>query len=108
MTRISALLLLLPALAAPAAAAPSSPLAAPAFPVKGRSLGGVVRAAPGMDSQRLDSLRETEPIVIVKKTDVEMNGYPWFQIRWRDRKGYQWGRILCAETPLEGAYETCR
>jgi hypothetical protein len=83
-------------------------LPAAAFPVKGRSLGGVVRAAPGMASQRLGSLRRNEPVTIVKKTDVEMNGYTWFEIRWRGRTGYQWGGIMCADTSLEGIYQTCQ
>lgn len=82
-------------------------LPAAAFPVKGRSFGGVVRAAPGMASQRIGSLRQNEPVTIVKKTDVEMNDYSWFEIRWRGRTGYQWGGIMCAETVLKGIFETC-
>lgn len=84
------------------------PAAAAELPMDGRSLGGVVRAAPGMESQRLGSLRENEPIVIVKKTGVEMNGYSWFQIKFRGRTGYQWGGIMCASAPMEGIFQTCQ
>lgn len=101
MTRFLAILLSITALVA-------THSTAAALPLKGRSLGGVVRAAPGMESRRIGSLRENEPIVIVKKTDVEMNGYAWFEIRWRGRSGYQWGGVMCAETPLEGIFEACR
>jgi hypothetical protein len=101
MTRNLAIVLLISTLVA------ATPAAA-AFPLQGRSLGGVVRAAPGMESRRIGSLRENEPILIVKKTDVEMNGYAWFEIRWRGRTGYQWGGIMCADTALEGIYQACR
>jgi hypothetical protein len=89
------------------ALAAASAAAANELPINGRSLGGVVRAAPGMESRRLGGLRENAPIVIVKKTDVEMNGYAWFQIRYRNRTGYQWGGIMCSHAPLEGIYQTC-
>jgi hypothetical protein len=61
-----------------------------------------------MTSQRLGSLRENEPIDIVKDTDVEMNGYRWFAIRWRGRSGYQWGGIMCSQAPLDGIFQTCQ
>lgn len=86
-----------------------APACAAEFPAKGKSLGGVVRAAPGMASQRLGYLRENTPIVIVRKTDVTMNDYAWFQIEYRGGTAYQWGGLMCSDTPVEGLYQTpCR
>ncbi|EDQ33081.1 Bacterial SH3 domain protein [Hoeflea phototrophica DFL-43] len=74
------------------------------------SWGGIVRSGPTMESQRLDSLSEGEPITLLQNTGVDMGGYPWFQIRYRDgRGGYQWGGIICGRSQLiPGTYETCR
>lgn len=81
------------------------PAPAAEFPIKGKSLGGVVRAAPGMQSRRLGYLRENTPINIVRKTDVVMNDYAWFQIECRGGSAYQWGGVMCAEKPVEGIWK---
>jgi hypothetical protein len=81
---------------------------AASFPA--RSWGGIVRSGPGMEFDKLASLREGDPIVILSRTEVVMNGYPWFRIEYGDRKtGFQWGGIICAVGgPVDGTFETCR
>lgn len=73
------------------------------------SWGGVVRSGPGMETNRVDSLREGEAVEILQDSGVRMNGYNWFQIRYRGNKtGYQWGGIMCGRSqPVPGVYEVC-
>ncbi|OJF94366.1 hypothetical protein AX760_03420 [Pararhizobium antarcticum] len=77
------------------------------FPAK--SWGGVVRDGPGMEHAKIASLKEGDPITVEQSTGVDMNGYPWFKIRFgKDRIGYQWGGIICPvgqEKP--GTFEKC-
>ncbi len=70
------------------------------------SWGGVVRAGPGMHFNRVTSLREGDPVMLLVNTGEEMNGYDWFFIRLPDgREGYQWGGILCTEAPqIDGTF----
>lgn len=77
--------------------------------IRAKSWGGVVRSGPGMDHQRLAGLAEGDPITLLERTDVEMNGYPWFKIRYgRNKTGYQWGGIICPiGKPLPGTFEVC-
>jgi hypothetical protein len=88
---------------APAASAPND------FPAGAGSWGGIVRDGPGQDHRKLDSLNEGEPITLLERTDVVVDGYPWFKISFRGgRIGYKWGGILCstgAERP--DLYKTC-
>lgn len=74
-----------------------------------QSWGGIVRAGPSLDAQRLDSLSEREQIALLQDSGVSMNGYSWFQIRYRDnRVGYQWGGIICGVgQPIPGAFQIC-
>jgi len=76
----------------------------------GRSYGGVVRAGPGMDTRRLDSLPEGASITIIRRTDASMNGYDWFEIQQSNGNlGYQWGGIMCSEnTLISGVFQVCR
>lgn len=73
------------------------------------SWGGVVRSGPGMETARVDSLREGEAVEILQDSGVFMNGYNWFQIRYRGNKtGYQWGGIMCGRSqPVPGVHEVC-
>ncbi|MEP3107881.1 MAG: SH3 domain-containing protein [Hyphomicrobiales bacterium] len=73
------------------------------------SWGGVVRSGPGMDTNRIDSLKEGEVVEILQDSGVFMNGYNWFQIRYRGNKtGYQWGGIMCGRyQPVPGVHEVC-
>lgn len=94
------------------APAPAAAPAAPAnddFPTPAGSWGGIVRDGPGQDHRKLDSLDEGERITLMGRSDVVVDGYPWFKISYRDgRTGYKWGGILCsvgAERP--DLYKTC-
>lgn len=73
------------------------------------SWGGIVRSGPSMQSDRLDSLSEGEVITLLADTGVQMNGYNWFQIQYRNgQSGYQWGGIICGQTqPIPGTFEIC-
>ncbi|MEM7692843.1 MAG: SH3 domain-containing protein [Pseudomonadota bacterium] len=78
------------------------------LPVSGRSYGGIVRAGPGLNFNRVTSLGEGAPITLLRDTGVAMNGYNWFEIQYRGgRTGYQWGGILCADTEITGGF-VCR
>ncbi len=79
------------------------------FPVRAASGGGIVRGGPGMNYRKLTSLREFEPLTVMRNTGVMMNGYPWFQIQYRGgRRGYQWGGIICSTNrPFNGTFDTC-
>jgi hypothetical protein len=76
------------------------------FPMEGRSLGGIVRSSPTQSSSRIASLGNGDTVTILKR-DVEMDGYSWFQIRFRGRTGYQWGGIMCSQNPIRGIYQQC-
>jgi hypothetical protein len=74
-----------------------------------KSWGGVVRSGPAMDSKKLASLTEGERILVIESSGVEMNGYPWFKIRYRGNNiGYQWGGIICpVGKPVAGTFQKC-
>lgn len=68
------------------------------------SWGGIVRAGPGMDYDRVASLREGDPVTLLNNAGEMMNGYDWFFIRLPDgTEAYQWGGILCS-TDIAGTY----
>lgn len=83
--------------------------AASTGPFPAKSWGGVVRDGPGMEHKKLASLAEGDPITVEESTGVDMNGYPWFKIRFgKDRVGYQWGGIICPiGQEMPGTYEKC-
>ncbi|SNZ19332.1 MliC family protein [Cohaesibacter gelatinilyticus] len=99
----SSLLAGLLALATPAFASPDID-----FPQSGYSYGGKVRSGPGMGFRQVGSLREGDPIVILNGTGSMMNGYEWFEIRYRNgRRGFQWGGIMCSSKPHQTIFRTC-
>lgn len=78
------------------------------FPQNGQSYGGKVRSGPGMQYGQTGSLREGDRILILSGTGVMMNGYEWFQVRYRNgRTGYHWGGLFCSERPYPGIYQVC-
>jgi membrane-bound inhibitor of C-type lysozyme len=78
------------------------------FPQPGYSYGGKVRSGPGMNFQQVGSLREGDHILILNGTGAMMNGYEWFEIRYRNgRTGYQWGGIMCSQTPYPTIFRVC-
>jgi hypothetical protein len=76
----------------------------------GQSLGGVLRAGPGMDYARTGSLREGTPLTIIRRTRQYMNGYDWFEVRTSDgQPGYHWGGIMCSQgTQVDGLFQVCQ
>lgn len=79
------------------------------FPQPGQSYGGKVRSGPGMQYRQVGSLHEGNPILILSGTGAMMNGYEWFQIRYRDSSvGFQWGGIMCSQKPHPGIFQVCR
>ncbi len=81
------------------------PLAAP---MNGRSFGGKVRAKPSMDSAQVASLKENDPITILRRSGQFMGEWEWFEIEWRGKRGYQWGGIICSNQLVAGIFEVCR
>jgi len=78
------------------------------FPQPGYSYGGKVRGGPGMNYRQVGSLREGDRILILNGTGAMMNGYEWFQIRYRNgRTGYQWGGIMCSQNPYPTIFRVC-
>lgn len=98
--------------AAPAAAAPSAGAAATFdYPMVAGSWGGIVRAGPGQDYDKIASLKEGEEVTLMGPGQpVQANDYPWFKISFGDgdKTGYMWGGLLCstgAERP--DIYKLC-
>ncbi|MEP4031982.1 MliC family protein [Roseibium polysiphoniae] len=78
------------------------------FPQPGYSYGGKVRGGPGINYRQIGSLREGDDILILRGTGAMMNGYEWFQIRYRNsRTGYQWGGIMCSQNPYPTIFRVC-
>lgn len=81
--------------------------------VAGQSLGGKLRAGPGMEFRDIGSLREGAEIRILNNTGVAMNGYDWFQIELLELGAghgavYQWGGIMCSKGSLvPGIFTVC-
>ncbi|MCB1382304.1 MAG: SH3 domain-containing protein [Notoacmeibacter sp.] len=74
----------------------------------GRSLGGKMRAGPGVDFPQVGSLTENLPVTIRRNSGVSFNGYDWFEVSANGRIGYQWGGIMCSEgQQLAGIFEQC-
>lgn len=91
------------ALSSPATASPDVD-----FPQPGYSYGGKVRGGPGINYRQVGSLREGDSILILNGTGAMMNGYEWFQIRYRNgRTGYQWGGLMCSQKPYPTIFRVC-
>lgn len=73
------------------------------------ALGGNVRSGPSIQNEKVDSLAYGEPIAIVSRTDVQFDGYEWFEIEYsEDLRGYMWGGIMCSNAlHIIGLYESC-
>lgn len=78
------------------------------FPRAAGTWGGTVRRGPGQRYPRVASLVEGARVVLVEKSDVTWNGFPWFRIRFDGGEGFMWGGILCATgAPQPGVYQSC-
>lgn len=73
----------------------------------GISLGGNLRAGPGMNFADVGSTFNGMEVVFVQNTGVMMNGYPWWVIQSSDGvQAYQWGGLMCVPgRPTQGLYQ---
>lgn len=73
----------------------------------GISLGGNLRAGPGMNFADVGSTFEGMEIIMVQNSGVFMNGYPWWLVQSTDGvQSYQWGGLLCVPgRPTQGLYQ---
>jgi hypothetical protein len=73
------------------------------------ALGGNVRSGPGIQNEKIDSLAYGEPIAIVSRTDVQYEGYEWYEIEYGEgQSGFMWGGIMCSNAlHIAGLYENC-
>jgi len=68
-------------------------------PVPATTNGGVVRSGPGQDHSKVASMYMGDPVALIAVTDIETDGFSWFQIHYRDGlKGYALGGLLCPKT----------
>ena len=77
--------------------------------IEAGALGGNVRAAPKISSERVAKLEPGERVVLLENSGVALNGYPWFKIEFRSgQTGHVWGGILCArQVAVAGLREQC-
>ena len=73
------------------------------------SWGGNVRSGPSTDYPRIGSLREGDPVVLLKKIRSSGSEFNWFKIAYGNgRIGYQWGGILCGfNKEVRGTFGVC-
>lgn len=86
--------------------APRTGSAEGSFPMEGRSFGGIVRKAPSLSAAKIASLGPGDSIMLLRRAGA-MDGYDWFEIRFRGRTGYQWGGIMCSQNPIRGILQQC-
>lgn len=119
MMRFVVLSILLTVLTAPAALAANAQdsaacnggkaASADCLPHRAGSWGGIVRSGPGQRYARVATLDEGAKVMLLKKSEAQWNGFPWFRIRFgKHRQGFMWGGILCGiGGPFPGLYQTC-
>jgi hypothetical protein len=84
------------------------PPVASGLPRPAISWGGIVRSGPGTQFARLTSTTEGTRITILSNTGIKFNGFDWFEIRYGDLRGFQWGGIICPiGAPLSGTFQSC-
>ena len=73
------------------------------------SWGGNVRSGPSTEYPKIGSLKNGDPVVLLKKQRPARDGFNWFKIAYRNgRVGYQWGGILCGfNNKVNGTYGLC-
>jgi len=76
------------------------------FPMAGQSLGGIMRSSPSMSSAKVMSLAAGSGITLVERAGA-MDGYDWFKVQYRGQSGYQWGGIMCSQSPIRGIFQQC-
>ena len=73
------------------------------------SWGGNVRSGPSTDYPKIGSLKNGDPVVLLKKKNSASDGFNWFKIGYGNGQvGYQWGGILCGfNNKFKGTYGLC-
>lgn len=79
------------------------------FPALARSIGGVVRAAPGDDHPVLDDIAADSALYLVSRTEHLSFGFPWFELyNPVGPAGFVWGGEICPGfEPVEGVLPAC-
>lgn len=73
-----------------------------------RSLGGNIRKGPSLDSRVIANLGVGTPVQIRRRMNETYAGYPWFEIRYKGRKAYMLGSLICSPGQMiEGTYQVC-
>lgn len=76
---------------------------------KGKSLGGNVRDGASVTAKRIGRLNSQAEITIASNTGIQLNGYDWFEIKFKGGIGYQWGGIICSnDVKLDGVLRQCK
>jgi hypothetical protein len=73
------------------------------------SWGGNVRSGPSTDYPKIGSLKNGDPVVLLRKKKPANDGFNWFKIVYGNGQvGYQWGGILCGfNNKVNGTYGLC-
>lgn len=57
-----------------------------------------VRSSPSVFGEKLSSLNQGEPVIILENTDEFLDGFFWFKIEFGEgEQGYMWGALLCTD-----------
>ncbi|MEM8542251.1 MAG: SH3 domain-containing protein, partial [Pseudomonadota bacterium] len=57
-----------------------------------------VRSSPSIFGEKLSSLSQGEPVIILENTDEFLDGFFWFKIEFGEsEQGYMWGALLCTD-----------
>jgi hypothetical protein len=73
------------------------------------SWGGNVRSGPSTDYARVGSLKNGDPVVLLKRERFSGGQFDWFKITYgQGQIGYQWGGILCGfSNKVNGTFGIC-
>jgi hypothetical protein len=73
------------------------------------SWGGNIRSGPSTEFPRVGSLKNGDPVVILKREKTAGSQYDWFKISYGNGQiGYQWGGILCGfNNKINGTFGLC-
>ena len=76
---------------------------------KGKSVfGSIIRFEPNMESRRLFSVPQGDPVVFVAETGSFLSDWQWVKVRYGKREGYVWGGTVCTtDVQLKGVHFGC-
>ncbi|MEM9580183.1 MAG: SH3 domain-containing protein [Pseudomonadota bacterium] len=79
------------------------------FGTAGMTLGGVVRAGPGTEYDKIGSAPAGQAVDLEQRIEIIHDGFPWFRVRFEEGGfGYIWGGILCAPMgSVQGVFDSC-